>query len=84
MLGLLGAVAGWLITQGLTAAAVVVLAGAAALVVAGYAAASRHDVDGTTEVAGIVVLATGVLSGVGQLALSSGIVAVATVLPWPP
>lgn len=80
MLGLLGAVAGWLTMQGFVATAVVVLAGAAALVVVGYAAASRHDVDGTTEVAGIVVLATGMLAGLGQLALSSGIVAVTTLL----
>lgn len=80
MLGLLGALAGWLLTQSFAAAAIVLLAGAAALVVVGYAAASRHDVDATTEVAAVVVLATGVLAGVGQLALSSGIVAVTTVL----
>ena len=80
MLGLLGAVAGWLLTHSFAAASIILLAGAAALVVVGYAAASRHDVDATTEVAAVVVLATGVLAGVGQLALSSGIVAVTTLL----
>ena len=40
MLGLLGAVAGWLLTHSFAVASIVLLAGAAALVVVGYAAAS--------------------------------------------
>lgn len=80
LLGLLGALAGSIFTQKHPAAAVVILAGAAALVVAGYVAASRHDVDATTEVAAIVVLITGLLAGLGQLALSSGLVSVTTLL----
>ena len=60
--------------------AIVLLAGAAALVVAAYVAASRRDVDGTTEVAALVVLSTGVLAGTGYLVLASAIVALTTLL----
>src|SRR5690606_3814571 len=56
LLGLLGALSGWSYAQTAPALAIVVLAAAAALVVAGYVAASRHDADATTEVAAIVVL----------------------------
>lgn len=80
MLGGLGGLVGWLSTGGLVPLAVVILAGAAALIVAGYAAASRVDVDGTTEVAAIVVLAAGTLSGSGQVALGSAVVAVTVLL----
>src|SRR5690606_17956432 len=74
LLGGLGAMAGWLLTQQ-PLAAVVILTGAVALVVAGYVAASRNGVEATTEVAAVAVLGTGVLAGLGELALSSGIVA---------
>jgi uncharacterized membrane protein (DUF4010 family) len=79
LLGGLGGLAGWLSLGGLLPVAVVLLAGAAALIVAAYAAASRVDVDGTTEVAAIVVLAAGTLSGAGQIVLGRAVVA-ATVL----
>jgi uncharacterized membrane protein (DUF4010 family) len=79
LLGGLGGLAGWLSLGSFLPLAVVLLAGAVALVVAAYAAASRVDVDGTTEVAAIVVLAAGTLSGAGQVALGSAVVA-ATVL----
>ena len=55
-------------------------AGAVALVIAGYVAASRHDVDGTTEVAALVVIAAGIAAGMGWLALASGSIAVTTLL----
>jgi uncharacterized membrane protein (DUF4010 family) len=74
-----GGLAGWLSVEGLLPLAVVLLGGSAALVVAAYAAASRVDVDGTTEVAAMVVLAAGTLAGYGQVALGSAVVA-ATVL----
>jgi uncharacterized membrane protein (DUF4010 family) len=79
MLGGVGGLAGWLSRTELLPVAVVLLGGAAALVVSAYIAASRVDVDGTTEVAAIVVLAAGALSGSGQIALGSAVVA-ATVL----
>jgi uncharacterized membrane protein (DUF4010 family) len=75
LFGALAGIAGWIWSLGLPALAAVLLAGAAGLVVAAYVAASRHDVDGTTEVAGLIVLAAGVLAGQGYLALSSGIIA---------
>jgi uncharacterized membrane protein (DUF4010 family) len=76
LLGTVAGVSGWLWTQQYQALATVLLAGAAGLVIVGYLAASRADVDGTTEVSAVVVLAAGLLAGIGHLALASGIVAV--------
>src|ERR1700675_967630 len=59
LLGTLSGIAGWMWTQGWQVLAAVLLLGAVALVVAAYIAASLHDVDGTTEVAALVVLAAG-------------------------
>jgi len=80
LLGGTGGLAGWLSMNGLLPLAAVLLAAAAALVVAAYAAASRVDIDGTTEVAAIVVLAAGTLAGSGRLALASAVVAATAVL----
>src|SRR5215470_17521548 len=65
LLGALAGVAGWLSATGLTALAVVLLSASAAIVVVGYAVASRVSIEATTEVAAIVVLAAGTLSGAG-------------------
>jgi len=80
LLGGVGGLAGWLSLGDALPFAVVLLAAAAGLVVAGYVAASRHDIDATTEVAAIVVLAAGTLSGSGNVALSSAVVAVTVLL----
>jgi len=80
MLGATGGLSGWLWTMGLTAPATVILAGAVAVIVAGYVAGSRRAVDGTTEVAALIVVAAGVLAGTGSLRLASGIVALVTLL----
>lgn len=75
LLGTLGGVAGQLVRGDMPSLAAALLLGGCGLVVAAYAAASRTDVDGTTEVAALVVLAAGTLSGLGELALGSGLVA---------
>jgi uncharacterized membrane protein (DUF4010 family) len=80
LLGAFAGAAGWLSASGLAGPAVVLLAGLAALVVVSYRAASRRDVDATTEVAAFVVLVAGVMAGRGELALASGIVAVTCLL----
>jgi len=80
LLGLVAGLSGWLWTAGLTGPALVLLAGVGALVVVAYQAASRRDIEGTTEVAAFVVLAAGVLSGAGYTAVSSGIIAVTVFL----
>jgi len=49
-------------------------------VVAAYLSASRRDVDGTTEVAALVVLAAGLLAGLGQIRVASGCIAVTLLL----
>ena len=80
LLGGLGGLGGGLWTAGLTGPAVVTLAGATALIIAAYVAASARDVDGTTEVAALVVLASGVLAGSGAYRIASGIIALTCLL----
>lgn len=80
MLGAVGGLSGWLWKAGVTAPAAILLAGAVAVVAAAYVAGSRRDIDGTTEVAALVVLAAGLLAGMGSVALASGIIALLTLL----
>lgn len=80
LLGALGGLAGWMWVREVQWLAVLWLAGAVALVVVAYAAVSRRDVDGTTEVAALVVLAAGTLAGVGEIGLASGIIALTLLL----
>lgn len=80
MLGAVGGFTGWLWTIGVTIPAAILFAGAVAIVTAAYVAASRHDVDGTTEIAALVVLAAGLLAGLGSVRLASGIIAMTTLL----
>lgn len=80
LLGGLGGLAGWLSIGALLPLAAVLLAGAVALVVAAYVSASRSDVDGTTEVAAMVVLGAGTLAGAGEVGLGSAIIAVTVLL----
>ncbi len=80
MLGAVGGLAGWLWTAGATAPAAILLAGAVAVIAAAYVAGSRQDIDGTTEVAALIVLAAGVLAGMGSIRLASGIIALLTLL----
>jgi hypothetical protein len=58
----------------------VLLGAGALLVVAAYSAAARKNVDGTTEVAALVVLAAGFTAGLGLAALASAIIAVTALL----
>jgi len=80
MLGAVGGISGWLWTAGITSAATILLAGAVAIVAAAYVAGSRRDIDGTTEVAALIVVAAGMLAGIGSVTLASGIIAIATLL----
>jgi uncharacterized membrane protein (DUF4010 family) len=80
LLGGLSGLAGWLWAAQIPWLAVVLLAGAAALVVVAYQAVAARDPDGTTEVAALVTLAAGVLGGLGHLALSSAVIAVTALL----
>jgi uncharacterized membrane protein (DUF4010 family) len=80
LIGGLGGLSGALWSLGVTGPAVVVLSGTAALCIVAYLAASRSDIDGTTEVAALVVLTSGVLAGLGSYRLASGIIAVTCLL----
>ena len=84
LLGLLGGIAGWLIAGGLVTVGVIFLAAAAALTIAAYVMAARRGavetdgspIEGTTEVAALVVLAIGTVSGLGFPLLTSAVAAV--------
>lgn len=80
LLGALAGVAGWFSVSGFVAAGAILLASAAAIVVIGYWAASRRDIDATTEVAALVVLTSGALAGAGRLILASALTAATALL----
>lgn len=80
LLGGLAGLSGMLWNLGFQVLAAVLLAAAAVLVLVGYAAASRRDIDATTEVAALVVLAAGVLAGTGRMAVASGVIALTSLL----
>jgi uncharacterized membrane protein (DUF4010 family) len=80
LLGGVAGLAGWLATLGFAGFALVLAGSALSLVVVAYAAASRDEIDATTEVAALVVIAAGVSAGLGWLALASAVIAVCTLL----
>jgi uncharacterized membrane protein (DUF4010 family) len=80
LLGGLGGLAGWLWQSDYTLPSTVLLMGAVAITTAAYVARMRNDVDGTTEVAALVVIAAGVVAGAGVYQLASGVIAVTTLL----
>ena len=79
LLGLLGGIAGWLALEDMKAVAAALLLAGGALTVVAYAIAARRtaaSIDGTTEVAAIVVLGIGFTAGLGYMSVASGIAAV--------
>ncbi len=80
LLGTLAGLAGWMSDGRLLPLAVVLLAAASGLILVSYAVASRHDIDATTEVAALVVLAAGTLAGAGHVVLASAITAATALL----
>jgi hypothetical protein len=76
LLGILGGLAGWAIRGALVPVAVTLLAGGAAFTIAAYVSATHRPgaaLDGTTEVAALVVLALGTVSGLGNVGLACAI-----------
>ncbi len=80
MLGAIGGVSGVFWIAGVTAPAAILLSGAVAIVAAAYVVGSRHDIDGTTEAAALVVLAAGLLAGLGSVTPASGLIAILVLL----
>jgi uncharacterized membrane protein (DUF4010 family) len=81
LLGVLGGIGGLLASHALVMLAAVVITGGVVISVAAYVAAASRvapggDLDGTTEVAAIVVLALSALAGVGWLMVSSAAAAI--------
>lgn len=76
LIGATGGVAGWLFTRGAESLAVALVAGTSAIAAAAYWIAARmgrdDPLDGTTEVAAILVTALGVLAGLGETAVAGG------------
>jgi uncharacterized membrane protein (DUF4010 family) len=79
MLGGIAGLAGSLAKDAPVIAALLV-AGAIGMTLVAYVASSRRDVDGTTEVAAVLLIAAGVLSGMGFSRLASGIIAIEVLL----
>ncbi len=76
LLALIGALAAKFFTAVDPRAGLLLLAGGIALVaIAYFVSAWRGTIDATTEVAGVIVLATGFLAGLGQLTLASAVAA---------
>lgn len=80
MIGLVSGIAGWWTTTGLIGPATVMLAGIAGVIVVAYFSSSRTDIDATTEIAALVVVAAGVLAGTDQITLSAAITALTVLL----
>jgi uncharacterized membrane protein (DUF4010 family) len=81
LVGLIGGLAAQVAGDGQLALAAILAAGVAAIAGISYAAAAkRGEVDGTTEVASLVVLGAAILAGVGHLELGSAIGAVTALL----
>jgi len=80
ILGLFAGISGWLWSNQFQMIAAILIAGSAALIVAAYVAAATKEVEGTTEVASLVVLAAGVTAGVGAWSLAAATFAVTTLL----
>lgn len=80
LLGTLAGIAGLLTHAEYRLAAGLLLLGALALIVSGYVRASKKDIDATTEAAALVVVATGLLSGLGELRLSAALTTITVLL----
>jgi uncharacterized membrane protein (DUF4010 family) len=79
LIGGVGGVAGVLSDVGYVALSIGLVAGALGIVVGAYVNASRAGgdaLDATTEVAALVVLALGMLAGLGELAIAGGAAAI--------
>lgn len=80
LIGGAAGLAGVLATAGYGAVAATIVTGLVAVIVLGYLATSRKHIDATTEVAAIVVVATGFLAGIRWIQLSTGVVAITALL----
>lgn len=80
LIGVAGGMAGRLWVWGGPALALVLAGGVVALVAIAYASSSRRDIDATTEVAALVVLAAGVSAGLGQMQVASGLASATALL----
>ncbi|MGE0450795.1 MAG: MgtC/SapB family protein [Vicinamibacterales bacterium] len=80
LIGAVAGTAGWLAQTGQHVLALALVAGPIALTVVAYSAASRRDVDATTEVAAFVAISAGLLAGLGHRAIASGMIALTVLL----
>lgn len=80
LLGTCAGIGGLLINSGKTTPAVMLIGAALVLIIAGYVRASERDIDATTEVAGVVVVGTGVLAGLGLVQLSAALTTLTVLL----
>jgi len=76
LMGALGGTAGWMLSLGYVAVAVALIGGIGVVIGGAYWSAARgrgaDALDGTTEVAALMVVALGVLAGLGETAVAGG------------
>lgn len=80
LIGAVGGMAGRVWLWGSPALALTLAAGIVGLIAIAYASSSRRDIDATTEVAAVVVLASGMAAGLGQLQVASGMASATALL----
>lgn len=79
LIGLGGGIAGWLLAAGYWPATAIIGGAFAALIVTAYVLVVNQRpeaIDGTTEAAAAVTLATGIVAGIGYIGVAAGIAAV--------
>jgi uncharacterized membrane protein (DUF4010 family) len=80
LLGGMAGLAGGFARMGYNGLALLLAAGGIGIVLTSYVTSSRRDIDATTEVAALVVLAAGLAAGLGEIWIASGVIAVTVVL----
>jgi len=80
LIGAAGGMVGRLWLWAGPALALILAAGVVALIAIAYASSSRRNIDATTEVAALVVLAAGTAAGLGQMQVASGLASATALL----
>jgi uncharacterized membrane protein (DUF4010 family) len=80
LIGAVGGMAGRVWLWGSPALALTLAAGIVGVIAIAYASSSRRDIDATTEVAAVVVLASGIAAGLGQMQVASGLASATALL----
>lgn len=76
MIGIVAGISGWLWSVSMPMPAAILLTGIVAVTATAYFRSSADEIDGTTEVAALVVAAAGVMSGLGLIRVAMAVIAI--------